>query len=233
MGNEPCDDVHSRHLTRVMSMKPTMPEPESQHKTHHAYRYAYRIWSHRHHRLVVGPRAGLAIYRRRCRAGHLHAGGGGPLRSCRAELRTTCTALGGPGLGEWVVNPEELPGRCSMIRVRTECTGPRGIRQRVVHYYISYISSRTADTPPGFVLGHWGVENGLHRSLDMPKTTAACTRHIRCRDGHPPAGYLEHGTHASAELRSGCVHRAVARQDRPSALDPALRPALSATLCLP
>ena len=37
----------------------------------------------------------------------------------RREWRT-CTVLGGPGLCEWVADPVEWPGLCSLIRVRTE-----------------------------------------------------------------------------------------------------------------
>ncbi len=79
--------------------------------------------------------------------------------------RRTGTVLGGPGLGEWVADPNEWPGLCSLIRVRTQRRGPRR-RQRAVR---DYISSRPVDAEAllALVRGHGGVENGLHRTLDV------------------------------------------------------------------
>ena len=73
------------------------------------------------------------------------------------------TVLGGPGLCEWVADPADWPGLRSLIRVHTERNGPDG-RQRSVRYYIS---SRPVDAEAllALVRGHWGVENGLHRTL--------------------------------------------------------------------
>ena len=81
--------------------------------------------------------------------------------------RRTCTVLGGPGLCEWVADPAEWPGLHSLIRVRTERNGPNG-RQRSVRYYIS---SRPVDAEAllELVRGHWGIENGLHRTLDVER----------------------------------------------------------------
>ncbi|MCY4521932.1 MAG: ISAs1 family transposase, partial [Caldilineaceae bacterium] len=96
--------------------------------------------------------------------------------------RRTCTVLGGPGLCEWVADPEAWPGLRSLIRVQAERIGPRGRRQRSVRYYIA---SRPVDAQAllGFVRGHWGVENGLHRTLDVQFREDDC----RMRTGHAPA----------------------------------------------
>ena len=80
--------------------------------------------------------------------------------------RRTCTVLGGPGLGEWVADPEAWPGLRSLIRVQAERSGPRGRRQRSVRCYISSLPV-DAEALLDLVRGHWGVENGLHRTLDM------------------------------------------------------------------
>ena len=95
--------------------------------------------------------------------------------------RRTCTVLGGPGLCEWVADPADWPGLRSLIRVRTERHGPDG-RQRSVRYYIS---SRPVDAEAllALVRGHWGVENGLHRTLDVEFREDDC----RLRRGHAPA----------------------------------------------
>ena len=79
--------------------------------------------------------------------------------------RRTCTVLGGPGLGAWVADPKAWPGLHSLIRVRTERHGPRG-RQRAVRYYILSLPV-DAEALLDLVRGHWGVENGLHRTLDV------------------------------------------------------------------
>ena len=96
--------------------------------------------------------------------------------------RRTCTVLGGPGLGASVADPEEWPGLRSLIRVQAERNGPRGRRQRSVRYYIS---SRPADAAAllELVRGHWGVENGLHRTLDVQFREDDC----RLRTGNAPA----------------------------------------------
>ena len=96
--------------------------------------------------------------------------------------RRTCTVLGGPGLCEWVADPEAWPGLRSLIRVQAERHGPRGRRQRAVRYYIS---SRPVDAQVllDLVRGHWGVENGLHRTLDVQFREDDC----RMRTGHAPA----------------------------------------------
>ena len=74
------------------------------------------------------------------------------------------------------------PGLRSLIRVQAERTGPRGRRQRSVRYYIS---SRPAQAQALLDLarGHWGVENGLHRTLDVQFREDDC----RIRRGHGPA----------------------------------------------
>ena len=96
--------------------------------------------------------------------------------------RRTCTVLGGPGLCEWVADLEVWPGLRSLIRVQAERHGPGGRRQRSVRYYIS---SRPVDAQAllALVRGHWGVENGLHRILDMQFREDDC----RMRRGHAPA----------------------------------------------
>ena len=96
--------------------------------------------------------------------------------------RRTCTVLGGPGLCEWVADAKAWPGLRSLVRVQAERTGPRGRRQRSVRYYIS---SRPVDAAAllELVRGHWGVENGLHRTLDVQFREDDC----RLRRGHAPA----------------------------------------------
>ncbi len=92
------------------------------------------------------------------------------------------TVLGGPGLCSRVADPEAWPGLRSLVRVQAERIGPRGRRQRSVRYYIS---SRPADAAAllELVRGHWGVENGLHRTLDVQFREDDC----RMRTGNAPA----------------------------------------------
>ena len=89
--------------------------------------------------------------------------------------------LGGPGLGASVADPEEWPGLRSLIRVQAERNGPRGRQCSVRHC----ISSRPPDAAAllELVRGHWGVENGLHRTLDVQFREDDC----RMRKGHAPA----------------------------------------------
>ena len=131
--------------------------------------------------------------------------------------RRSCTVLGGPGLCEWVADPTEWPGLRSLIRVQAERTGPRGRRQRSVRYYIS---NRPVDAAAllELVRGHWGGENGLHRTLDVQFREDDC----RIRTGHAPAvmGILRRaalnmvrtvqrnlGTHVSIGLLRDCIGR--------------------------
>ena len=95
--------------------------------------------------------------------------------------RRICTVLGGPGLGASVADSKAWPGLRSLIRVQAERNGPRG-RQRSVRYYIS---SRPPDAAAllELVRGHWGVENGLHRTLDVQFREDDC----RMRTGNAPA----------------------------------------------
>ena len=97
-------------------------------------------------------------------------------------LNISFVSLSGPGLGEWMADPAAWPGLRSLIRVQAERTGPRGRRQRSVRYYIS---SRPAQAQAllDLVRGHWGVENGLHRTLDVQFREDDC----RIRRGHGPA----------------------------------------------
>ena len=69
----------------------------------------------------------------------------------------------------------------TLIRVRTERRGPR-TRQRSMRYCIS---SRPVDAKAllELVRGHWDVENGLHRTLDVQFREDDC----RLRRGHAPA----------------------------------------------
>ena len=95
--------------------------------------------------------------------------------------RRTCTVLGGSDLCARVADPAAWPGLRSLIRVRTERRSPRR-RQRAVRYYIS---SRPVEAEAllALVRGHWGVENGLHRTLDMQFREDDG----RLRRGHGPA----------------------------------------------
>ena len=150
--------------------------------------------------------------------------------------RRRCTVLGGPGLCEGVADPEAWPGLRSLVRVQTERTSPRGRRQRAVRYYIS---SQPPDATAlrSLVRGHWGVENDLHRTLDVQfREDDGCIRtgHARSRHhGHPAPGCPEHGTHGSTESQFICVHWPAARPHRTPALAPGLQPALNPTLRLP
>ena len=60
--------------------------------------------------------------------------------------------------------------------MQMERNGPRG-RQRAVRYYIASLPV-DAETLLALVRSHWGVENGLHRTLTCSsgRTTAACAR---------------------------------------------------------
>ena len=103
------------------------------------------------------------------------------------------TVLGGPGLDASVANSAEWPGLHSLIRVRTERRGPRG-RQRAVRYYIASLPV-DAEALLALVRGHWGGENGLHRTLDVPFRDDD-GRLRRLHTGHGPAvmGILRRGT---------------------------------------
>jgi len=96
--------------------------------------------------------------------------------------RRTGTVLGGPGLCEEVADPEAWPGLRRLMRVQAERIGPRGRRQRSVRYYISSRPPH-AEVLLELVRGHWGVENGLHRTLDVQFREDDC----RIRTGHAPA----------------------------------------------
>ena len=65
--------------------------------------------------------------------------------------------------------------------MRTERHGPCGL-QRSLRYYISSLPV-DAEALPALVRGHWGVENGLHRTLDVQFQEDDC----RLRRGHAPA----------------------------------------------
>ena len=83
-----------------------------------------------------------------------------------------------------MADPGTWPGLRSLIRVQTERTGPRGRRQRSVRYYIaSRPAQAQAQALLDLVRGHWGVENGLHRTLDVQFREDDC----RIRRGHGPA----------------------------------------------
>ena len=83
--------------------------------------------------------------------------------------------MGGPGFCEWGADPEAWPGLCSLILVRTKCTG---CRQRSVRYYIS---SQLVDAEV------WTSPAAIGASR------TACTVPWTCgsRDGHPAADCLE------------------------------------------
>ena len=95
--------------------------------------------------------------------------------------RRICTVLGGPDLCAQMADPADWPGLCRLIRVQTERRDSRK-RQRSVRYYIS---SRPGDAEVllALVRGHWGVENGLHRTLDVQFREDDC----RLRTGNGPA----------------------------------------------
>ena len=73
--------------------------------------------------------------------------------------RHPCTVLDGPGLGEWVADPEVWPGLHSLVRVRTERNGSYGRRQCAVRFYMASLLA--------IVRGHWDIENCPHRTLDV------------------------------------------------------------------
>ena len=102
-------------------------------------------------------------------------------RNSGRRERRTCTVLGGPGLCEWVADPAAWPDLRSLIRVRRERNGSGG-RQRSVRYYISSLPV-DAEALLALVRGHWGIENGLHRTLDLEFREDDC----RLRRGHAPA----------------------------------------------
>ena len=85
------------------------------------------------------------------------------------------------GYPRWPGLREAWPGLRSLIRVQAERNGPRG-GQRSVRYCISSRSPK-AEALLDLVRGHWGVENGLHRTLDVQFREDDC----RMRKGHAPA----------------------------------------------
>ncbi|MXZ26622.1 MAG: ISAs1 family transposase [Caldilineaceae bacterium SB0665_bin_21] len=59
------------------------------------------------------------------------------------------------------------PGLRSLVRVQAGRTGPRGRRQRSVRHCISSRPPH-AQALLALVRDHWGMANGLHRTLDVP-----------------------------------------------------------------
>ena len=84
----------------------------------------------------------------------------------------TCTVLGGPGLGEWVADPAAWPGLRSLIRV------PAALGA-LLHPGRSVEAAALLE----LVHGHWGIENSLHRTLDMQFREDDCCM----RTGNAPA----------------------------------------------
>ena len=79
------------------------------------------------------------------------------------ERNGSRTVLGSPGLCSGVMKPDQWPGLRSLVRVRTERTGPRGRQQRAVRYYIAkppYECDRSTEPHPRPL----GVENSLQSS---------------------------------------------------------------------
>ncbi|MYD89590.1 MAG: transposase [Caldilineaceae bacterium SB0662_bin_9] len=91
----------------------------------------------------------------------------------------TCTVLGGPGLGEWVADPEAWPGLHTLVRVRTERNRYRATDSAPCA--TSFPAGRWPPSPAA--AGPWGIENGLHRTLDVQFREDDC----RLRRGHAPA----------------------------------------------
>ena len=81
-----------------------------------------------------------------------------------------------------MADPKAWPGLRSLVRVQAERTGPRGYRSRSVRHCISSRPPK-AEALLELVRGHWGVENGLHRTLDVQFREDDC----RMRTGNAPA----------------------------------------------
>lgn len=96
--------------------------------------------------------------------------------------RCTGTVLGDPGLCEWVADLKLWPDLRSLIRMQTHRMGRDGRRQHSVRYYISSLPMSTGELL-AIVPGHWGVENGLCRTLDVQFREDD----YRLRRGHAPA----------------------------------------------
>ena len=133
-----------------------------------------------------------------------------------------------------MADPADWPGLRSLIRVCTERNGPDG-RQRSVRHCIS---SRPVDAEAllALVRGHWGVENGLHRTLDVAFREDDC----RLRRGHAPAvmGILRRAAlnivrtlqqNFRPDLSIGLLRDKIGRNPRPAGPDPSL----NATFRLP
>ena len=133
--------------------------------------------------------------------------------------RRTCTVLGGPGLCEWVADPEAWPGLHSLIRAllhrEPACgrRGPAGAGPRPLGH-----RERPAPHPGR------AVPRGR-----LPPAPGARPR----RDGHLQTGCPEHGAHASAEFQTGFVHWPAAGQDRAQPRPAGPDPGLNATFRLP
>jgi len=95
--------------------------------------------------------------------------------------RRTGTVLGGPGLCEWVADPEVWPGLRSLIRVQAERTGPAAAGSAPCATTSRPTGGRAG--PAGPRPRPLGVENGLHRTLDMQFREDDG----RMRTGHAPA----------------------------------------------
>ena len=87
----------------------------------------------------------------------------------RGGGRRTGTVLGGPGLCEEVADPAAWSGLRSLIRMRTERTGPCGRRQRAVRYYTFRrpVDATALTSSAATSGGPLGARNGRHRTLDM------------------------------------------------------------------
>ena len=101
-------------------------------------------------------------------------------RNGERSERRMYTVLGGPGLCEWVADLALWLGLRSLIRVHRERIPGR--RQYFVCYDIASWPV-VAEALLELVCGHWGIENGLHRTLDVPFRKDNC----RLRRGHVPA----------------------------------------------
>ena len=81
-----------------------------------------------------------------------------------------------------------------------------------------------AEALQALVRGHWGIENGLHRTLDVRAVPGGRLSHVHWpharRHGHPAPDRPEHAAHDSTETRNGRVHRTVARPHRTPTLEP-------------
>lgn len=80
---------------------------------------------------------------------------------------------------EWLKNQHDFPHLSSIVKVKSKRFNKEETSEET-RYYISSINSNEAEQFGEAIRAHWGVENGLHWTLDMAFDEDRC----RIRKGH-------------------------------------------------